>query len=545
MRCKFCETENDASASFCIECGAQMKRFCTGCRTELAENAKFCPKCGKRCDGKTVCTHCGALMEDTAAFCTACGQPLTTVAAVKVRSKPTTNAQPEDRSFVMKALDYARAGLVTALAMAIFILSFFGVFKMDIAKYLELDNNNLTVRVTSIDIIEGAFACINPMTEKEMKADFERFAKKYGAIRTPDDIIRVVNKYNPLKLAFTKEALEINPTIGLTMTFLAIGAFGVIFCTGAFMIVSIISLIFLVTGRRKLVKSTNIMMLVATFVAVGLIALSGLLMEGSSVGGSMIALITLGLTALIPSALYAFAERKFALQTRMLPSLVSGGVHAILNTVLLCLAVAAVVTITCEMGSDFFRYGYNAAALSDAWSYKTAADAAAENLYGTANAYFAELGNAVAKLPDWMIAQSLSPAMMGVLGTKIGYEVGMIVLGILTEVFAVVLIALLCVSFVMTLKGLVTGRSSGRTIFAGAAFFISVVTLILSCIYAFMVTNTLSTTKDVAYEAHVAAPLIVLVVFAGVNLAQNIACKVVRRHLTKKSVETINAVSEM
>lgn len=550
MRCKFCGTENDATASFCTECGAQLKRFCSNCRTELDDNVKFCPKCGKRCDGKSVCTHCGALMDDTAAFCTECGQPLATaaaatVAAAPVKSRPAKATKAETKTFVMKALDYARAGLVTALSIAMFVLSFFGVFKIDIAQLMDYDDLDITVRVTSVDIIEGAFVCIDPMTEKERDADLQKFIKKFGSVRSEKDLTRAINKYNVLKMAFTKEALENSPNIGLAMAFLAIGAFGVICCSAAFMIVSIISLIFLVTGRRKLVKATNILMLTATFVAVGLIALSGLLIAGTSVGGSMIALITLGLTALVPSALYAFAERKFAFNTGMLPSLVSGSVHTILNTVLLCLSVAAVVTVTCELGYNFFQYGYNAGTLSDAWSYKVAADAAAENLYGTANAYFAELSGVVARLPDWVVAQSLSPAMMGVLGAKTGYEVSMVVLGIFTEILAVALVALLCASFVLTLKGLLTGKSSAQTIFASVTFGISVVTLVLSSIYAFMATNTLSTAKDVVYEAHVAAQLIVLVVFAGINLAQNIACKIVRRHLIKKSAETVNAVSEI
>ena len=52
--CPACKAENDGSAKFCAECGAnieelkkaQTARTCPECGADIADDAKFCPECG-------------------------------------------------------------------------------------------------------------------------------------------------------------------------------------------------------------------------------------------------------------------------------------------------------------------------------------------------------------------------------------------------------------------------------------------------------------------------------------------------------------------
>ncbi|MDE2728000.1 MAG: zinc ribbon domain-containing protein [Gemmatimonadota bacterium] len=45
--CRICRTVNEASARFCIECGASLKTItCAGCGTENPASARFCAQCG-------------------------------------------------------------------------------------------------------------------------------------------------------------------------------------------------------------------------------------------------------------------------------------------------------------------------------------------------------------------------------------------------------------------------------------------------------------------------------------------------------------------
>ena len=82
-----CKAENDGSAKFCAECGAnieklkkaQTARACPECGAGIADDAKFCPECGSnleeaaRLKNAKKCVQCGAELEATAAFCPECG----------------------------------------------------------------------------------------------------------------------------------------------------------------------------------------------------------------------------------------------------------------------------------------------------------------------------------------------------------------------------------------------------------------------------------------------------------------------------------------
>lgn len=85
--CPACKAENDGSARFCAECGAnieelkkaQTARTCPECGADIADDAKFCPECGSNLEeaaqsqNAKKCVQCGAELESNAAFCSECG----------------------------------------------------------------------------------------------------------------------------------------------------------------------------------------------------------------------------------------------------------------------------------------------------------------------------------------------------------------------------------------------------------------------------------------------------------------------------------------
>jgi ribosomal protein L40E len=46
VRCSACGTSNDATASFCDECGTKLGKACLDCGARLAVDASFCDRCG-------------------------------------------------------------------------------------------------------------------------------------------------------------------------------------------------------------------------------------------------------------------------------------------------------------------------------------------------------------------------------------------------------------------------------------------------------------------------------------------------------------------
>lgn len=52
VECQECESQNDANAKYCINCGAKIttERKCAGCGQVLEGNAKYCQECGRKVD---------------------------------------------------------------------------------------------------------------------------------------------------------------------------------------------------------------------------------------------------------------------------------------------------------------------------------------------------------------------------------------------------------------------------------------------------------------------------------------------------------------
>ena len=67
MQCPNCQTENPASAKFCLNCGTALALRCSNCQAELPSGAKFCMNCGQPVAAATTKTQDDARLTRLAA----------------------------------------------------------------------------------------------------------------------------------------------------------------------------------------------------------------------------------------------------------------------------------------------------------------------------------------------------------------------------------------------------------------------------------------------------------------------------------------------
>jgi len=80
MNCSKCNFQNEDSAKFCKNCGAELSVNCLKCNSKNKESAKFCQHCGEELNPTitdVACPKCGAKNEINAIFCVGCGGKLT------------------------------------------------------------------------------------------------------------------------------------------------------------------------------------------------------------------------------------------------------------------------------------------------------------------------------------------------------------------------------------------------------------------------------------------------------------------------------------
>ena len=75
QRCPKCGTLNDATATFCENCGEALHDICCpNCGAKVEPDADFCENCHSYI-GKDRCSFCNAPMSETDEFCMECGAP--------------------------------------------------------------------------------------------------------------------------------------------------------------------------------------------------------------------------------------------------------------------------------------------------------------------------------------------------------------------------------------------------------------------------------------------------------------------------------------
>ena len=569
MKCAKCGFENADTAAFCSECGAALGYRCAKCGQPLQEGMKFCPRCGTRCDGKQVCPACGAVAESTARHCSECGRLLAGDAAAGAPPKAADTAvgappkaaaaaaaparrpakRKDKRAFALRILDYVRGGVVAALAIVVFICSFFGAFHIDI----EIEEINGSFRVSTIDIIEGAFSCVDPMPEEERVRDFYAFVRDELPANTYGDLsdgsmssaeseailMDVMEKYNVLKIVTMKEIIDLAPNAAMSLGFLAFFAFAVILLSGAFLIVSIISLIYLVTGRRKCVRAATMLAVVTACAAVALTAMCGLVFDGRIAGCTLTVLLCSLLSALACAG-YSVGAGEIAFDKRFLFSAVSAAVNAALIVTALALCVSSVLTVRFTVSDGLLanlgltdiggsrKFGYTVSDLMEAWSaLRMAEDGSLE--YGGAAAYYTEAAGQILVLPLYFAGALASPALAGVLGKMAGYENGLQVVGIFAFVIATLLIVTLCVSLCLSLADAARGYRACflHTIPAAA---LVIVLLVLTIVYGVLVNGALDgVLEDVTYKASVSGAQIACVVMTLLTIVQAVVFRLLGR----------------
>ena len=494
-RCPNCSHENKDTANFCIRCGARLDKRCPRCGNAVEEDALFCPVCGARLDGKKPCPACGTVNDPDAAFCEKCGTALSDggrvaptapaapnpvpippagtgsaaspaaggqrISAQSANAGAAGTKSPFIAALSPRLLEMIRAGATLCFSLILFILSFFGVCKANMAYELQSDDfqTPYAVEITATDVIGGAFAWIDPPSADDRMQDFIIYIAEHldpGEIPDAQDPgyayallgREMLEKYNPIKFAATEEAAEYSPNTVTELWIAAVFCLAYILFSAAFFVASAVDFAFVLRGRKRIKAPLRLAVLSLAALLLSVFYLSGVFSAGwSGMAGAGIAAIVFALAAIAveiacriltarvaanPAGAAGTAKRKTPFSHILaLLSAASGGVFAL---VALILASGAAVSVVCTLSpytSNVFlpiREGYSATSLSDALSMLLAARDNPD-LYGSAGEVIGSIG--YDPLRRYSVLAPSNMCVMGVLTA----EVPLAVLGVLCNLF--------------------------------------------------------------------------------------------------------------
>ncbi len=543
-KCQFCNAENKDAARFCVKCGTSLEKRCSVCGASLEEDEKFCPQCGARTDGKLVCTACGAENEAGNEFCSDCGAALVTPAAQK---KGAPRSAPKSKKAIKqiadRVLDIARASLFMAFALVMFIMSFISVSKVgDKGAFEELDLpfGPIAVNVSSIDLIEGAFAFTDPASSDEIASDFEVFLrdslsqhdlevlqKEPNSLEAGKIISKVVERYNVFKLAAMKEVVQYAPSASLDLWLTAAVGFVYILLSGALLIASVVDFVNTLLRKKTKRKALGVLNALLLSSAVGYAFLLRMIF-GGSVGYGLVTILTLSILFFAIEMGYRLFTGELRFERAKIPAYVSAGIGAACTLVVLFFAGAALTRVVCSYApsadkmSSVFRGSYNASSLAAAWNaLKLSVDQ--KDMINSAGTYIPELFQRVGGsgiLSDSTLETGLSPALMGVLG-KLSVENALAVVGVLIEVVCIAFIITLALSLGNRVKSLSENKDS-KLVYNIITSALAVALLGLTIGYVVIVNSTMRDVAEVAYSVQVSGLLIAAVVLVVLDLIQKI-----------------------
>ena len=381
-KCHYCDFENKDTAHFCVKCGKDLEKHCPKCNGALSmeEEEIYCPSCGARVDGKLECPKCGAVNEGGNKFCEGCGAPLTCASPSTLRANPYANPsaagvsapqsapvkapkeKKDTRRLLVRILDICRASLILVFSLVMFIMSFMSVSRVSAPEDIlsDLDMNGIeiiSVDVSSLDLIQGAFLRIDPDSEEAIVKNFvsyvfENLSKKdqalldeiiKGGSSSVSDLMRVVDiiadkieDYNVLKFMSGKETVELTPAVTMQLWVMAAMSFIYIGVSFAFFIAALVDFIYTLTGRKKPKAPFALAGLsLASALALGFTA--KMMLEGS-LGAGLVAFLVFAILALAAEIGYRIAAGECRLTLAKLPRYISAGVGAALAVVVLCLS---------------------------------------------------------------------------------------------------------------------------------------------------------------------------------------------------------------
>lgn len=577
-KCHYCDFENKDTAHFCVKCGKDLEKHCPKCNGALSmeEEEIYCPSCGARVDGKLECPKCGAVNEGGNKFCEGWGAPLTCANPSTLRANPYANPsaagisapqsapvkapkeKKDTRRLLVRILDICRASLILVFSLVMFIMSFMSVSRVSAPEDIlsDLDMNGIeiiSVDVSSLDLIQGAFLRIDPESEEAIVKNFasyvfENLSKKdqalldeiiKGGSSSVSDLMRVVDiiadkieDYNVLKFMSGKETVELTPAVTMQLWVMAAMSFVYIGVSFAFFIAALVDFIYTLTGRKK--PKAPFALAGLSFASALALGFTAKMMLEGSLGAGLVAFLVFAILALAVEIGYRIAAGECRLTLAKLPRYISAGVGAALAVVVLCLSCSSLIRVACEYTAvntsySTFRGGYNASLLADSWNMIKALEAD-PSLLGAAETYiphaFSSWGHGTYGI---LMEQALAPSAMGVLGNLEGMETVLAILGPVLVVICVAVIVTMALSIADNIKAVGSDRAPGLTCTIVGLCLVGAL-LALTVAYTVLVNETMSSVKDVSYTAGVSGALITAMVFAVVGLIQNIVCRV----LTKK-----------
>ena len=611
-RCPNCSHENKDTANFCIRCGTPLDKRCPRCGNAVEEDALFCPVCGARLDGKKPCPACGTINDPDAAFCEKCGTALSdggrvasTAPAVPnyapnytpgtpvparnapafVPAPPAGTAAPvpvaapkkkssgEKKRLIARVLEIVRAGAVLGLAFLLFVLSFFGVGKLSASSMLssETDMDDETamifsmmgdLEISSLDVIEGAFAWSDPVSGEERMQDFALYMMENldpeiiaglengsasSVIALIPAIVDVAEDYNILKLAAMEETVQYAPNGVMDLWIAAVFCLAYILLSAAFLATAAVDLAF--TLRRKKGLKATMRLSLFSFASLLFVAfyLRGVFSPGwGGMAGAGIAAIVIVLAAVVVDFVLRLLADKMtgtAEKTRLSRVFrrITAGAGAALSLIVLVLAGSAAVSVVCSVDSVSvlaFRGGYSASSLSNAWGMLLSAQDNPD-LYGTAGT---GIPGAFASLYSSIRGELLAPSNMGVLGNA-AVEIPFAIIGVCADVC----VAAAVVTGVLALANGISSASSGKKpslVYPVLLLVFTLLIAVLSGICCGFANEGLSDVPGIQYTAKLAAAPVVAVVLAAVNLAQRITLGAIGRKREKAEAENEKTPSD-
>lgn len=519
--CKQCNNENSDDAFFCVSCGAKLE-------TDPPETTKSVIAVSEPAD-----TPKAAEYSDE--------KPQKEVPMVETKAK---------RHFgknVTKVLDIVQASLMLALTLVMFIMSFMSVTKVSPTRaessssFEEIDLGNLdglegltdtiAFKASPIDIIEGAFARIDPEPEAEVIKDFAQYALDHLSerdqkvldsltgnnpqiFRAIDIFTEIVEDYNVFKTGATLENVKLTPSdtvelwIGTAFSFAYIGLGFALF------VVALVNFINVLRGKSPSYKGFFKVLLATLTVAVAFAFLLNMMYGGIAFG--IVTLLTLGIVALVVHVGFSVLFGEIAFEKSLVRRYVSAAIGAVFTLFMLSLAGGSLVKIFCTSGANEYAAGYNASYLGRAWN---AVELSIKNkeILGSAKDYIPARFSSTFL---FSMKSALSPAMMGILG-NLSVEGALAAVGILTELFCIGFIVVLALSLCDRVFGICRNRRA-KLIYTILIPIFAFLLLAMTITYVIIVNQTMQSIENIEYTANAAVPIVLICILAVAETVQRI-----------------------
>lgn len=532
--CPQCAFENKDAAKFCVKCGQVLDKHCPTCNSIVEPDELYCHVCGTRLDGKRVCPACNAVNEPENAFCENCGIPLQIPAPAPAKEK-----KPIQKKSIngKRIFDIVRASVALAFSLIMFISCFFSVGQINpsnVLESLQLEGIGY-VDVSSVDIIEGAFATLDPKTFSELEADLNSYMIEHlsdkekellgngTTLQKNTILVNLLEDYNILKLMAAEEATEYAVSMKAELWTLAVFSLIYILLSLAFFIVSLVDFIQVILGKKR-IRHTLILNICLLASLLGLNFLLRMILSPmwNDMGAGISAVFLFGLLLIGLEIAWRIAGGELRFAKKQLVSYISTGVGAVITLVVLFLAAGSIVTVSCSMPhlSESFKGGYSSSTLAGGLDALLQAKDD-PSIYGQAENYilaiFTSFNDSYTLL--W---SGLSPAMMGVLG-NMEIETFSAIIGVVSEVLTIALIVVSALAFMDSFKAIADGRKT-KLVYPILILSLALVLLGISIVYSVFINKAMAEFTTFSYKVRPSVPFILCVSFAVIQLIQRIVC---------------------